>query len=487
MRLSAHWCNAEAERLRHQLRAQYHELLNECELAAASVQSLTDLRDDVPPVFTGIPTTCSKEAISFLCGLKVGALFGVYGSGKTRVALDVAYSRFQAGKIAKVLILCPTSRAEDFRALFSHIHPYHVLPYKIISTESLGRSGRCYFLAEEYADARTMIIIDNSHLVKSPLAQRSNRTLQICQKVVYKLILSDIPVTESPANLYMQYAMLDRRIIGSHSWAKFARQFLLLGGIYCKEVLGYKNLDYLTSLVSPYTFQIRKNNSQKPYGRFYFREVCSLTEKQSRCYQDTKRELLYLIIRQELDPGRLMRYLIRLQQIACGFCKWEGRYHFLGTHKLSLMNRLPLEGQVVFFCKYLFEVQLLMQHFGPEHCVQFTSLNPQNREAGKQQFINGQKQFFITTTSNDCTILDGLIVSNKLVFFSKPFQNLSTRWISSIDQPGQTRDVFIYDLRTDSGIDRYIDRTIRRKKLLEQEVTSLLFNKTRLRAYVEAL
>ena len=61
-----------------------------------------------------------RKAADKLSNLRVGALYLDMGTGKTRVALELAQRRLTAGKIDRVIWLCPTSETvkrnlrEDF-------------------------------------------------------------------------------------------------------------------------------------------------------------------------------------------------------------------------------------------------------------------------------------------------------------------------------------------------------------------------------------
>jgi len=295
-------------------------------------------------------------------------------------------------------------------------------------------------------------------------------------------------VTENPGNLYMQYAMLDYRITGFGNWRKFTNQFLLYGGANMEEIVGYKNLDYLASLVAPYTYQIQKEAYITLPSKTYFSLVCDLTDLQRLHYRKKKREFLERIDLYEVTPGTVLKYLTALQQIACGFRLIKGnKYQELGSLKFSLLEKLQLEGQVIFFCKYLFEADMLIEKLGREQCARFTGRNVPDRSNEKKLFIEGQKKYFVATAGSGGNHLEGLTVANTIVFFSKPYRNLMTQCIARIDRPGQRREMFIYDFRTTAGIDKMIDKSIDRKMKLEEQMTTLLYNRTKLRQYVQAL
>ena len=56
-----------------------------------------------------------RDAYNKLIRLKVGALYMEMGLGKTRTALEIIQHRLEAGKLNKVLWLCPCSVKDNLR------------------------------------------------------------------------------------------------------------------------------------------------------------------------------------------------------------------------------------------------------------------------------------------------------------------------------------------------------------------------------------
>ena len=57
-----------------------------------------------------------QEAVEKMRKLKVGALFMEQGTGKTITAIELARIRFEAGKIDRVVWLCPCSAKGNIKA-----------------------------------------------------------------------------------------------------------------------------------------------------------------------------------------------------------------------------------------------------------------------------------------------------------------------------------------------------------------------------------
>lgn len=476
------------ERIKYEMSQMYREVIWDCELERKNTPICVRLMDDTQPIQDCRRMPYQEDALRFLCSKKVGALFADVGTGKTKVAIDLAESRFIGGKIEKVLVFCPVSTIQNFKnevAKFSQTG----LIWEYIGIESISSSIAAYNKAASFVDAESMVIIDEIHLVKTPHAKRSKHIHKICQQCSYKLIMTGTPIADSVHDLYMQYNMLSDRIMQCNSWSEYEQQYVLLGGITGRAIVGYKNLDYLTGLIEPYTFQIRKEDCLKLPPKAIYAYTCSLTSKQQRLYSETKEELLEIIDEGDYTSETIFLYLTRLQQIACGYYyNSDGEFTYIGTNKISLLQQIGIPAKAIFFCKYLFEVDILVQHLTPERCSIFTGKNRKNRDAEKEKFVNGQTDYFVATSSSGGTGLNGLQVCNTIFRFSSTYKYIEDKQtIGRIERPGQQHNMTVYNISTDAGIDNMIQRSISRKERLDEQIRSMIDDKIKLRAFLSEL
>ncbi|MDR0582386.1 MAG: GNAT family N-acetyltransferase [Prevotellaceae bacterium] len=482
------WCILEEERLQTEFRQQFHELINDCELRRRKIPVHIRLQDDVPPVISANAMPHQRRAVEFFSTMKVGALIGDTGVGKSKIAIDLADSRYAAGQISKVLVFSPcTARSNFYNQIVEHC-PASELEWKILGIESMSSSDATYLDAIHFADAETMIIVDESDLCKTHDAIRSERIHEVCRKSTYKLIMTATPVTDNVHNLYMQYTLLSPYIFDCKNWYQFENMFVIRSG-YNDEVVGYKNLDYMVSLIEPYTMQIRKEECMTLPDKTFTTLTCPLTDNQQAYYDDTKERLLELINSGDYTAETIFLHLTRLQQIACGYLhsKRSG-YEYLGTNKFKLLDELLNDTeQYIFFCKYLFEIDLLRDYLGDD-CAVFTGENPKERDAELRRFTAGKTRFFIATTSAGGRALNGLQVAHNLIYFSNSFKwGEKIHSLGRVDRKGQTQSMKIFNLLTEAGIDFKIMKNLERKSSLDAEVRSILNDKEKLRTFVREL
>ncbi|MDR0413001.1 MAG: DEAD/DEAH box helicase [Dysgonamonadaceae bacterium] len=490
--VNPNWCDLQAEALKENIQKQYYEIIHDCEKKRRKVPLHIRLRDDTEPVSQG-SMPHQVAALKFLCSMKVSAYFGDTGVGKTKVAIDLATSRFVAGKIRKVMVFCPVSTIENFKIEVNLFSRFPKLVWQYFGIESMSMSDATYLEALNEINNATMIIIDESHLVKGVRAVRSERIKEVCDRCTYKLVMTGTPTTDNVHDLYMQYSMLSELITECKSWVKFAEQFLILGGWDSEQIVGHKNLEYLASLIEPYTYQTLKKECLSLPEKSFQTFTCRLTANQEHYYFHLKRKLLEIIEDTKDDNLRsetVFLYLTRLQQVTCGYIRHEdGTFEYIGTNKFDLIDHyIDIHKQTIFFCKYIFEVDLLIEYLGAENCVEFTGRNRTSRYENLKLFSEGKKSYFVATMSSGGTGLNGLQHCNQLVFFSNSFKYSERKHsIGRIDREGQKNQMSIIDLITSAGIDWKIMKNLSRKRDLSDEIRRLIDDKIKLREYIQSI
>lgn len=478
------------QRYYRELAGQFHELIHDCELARIKVPLHERLRDEVVPVYSDDTARHQVQALRFMCSMKVSALFADTGTMKTKMSLDLAESRYQAGQIKKVLVCCPVSTKRNFRDELQKWHPESEWECLIVGHESLSQSDKTYLQTLRWIDSETMVIVDESHFCKTPTAKRSKRVLSLCEKTSYKIIMTGTP-TENVRDIYMQYAMLSPLITGCRSWIQFEENYLIMGGYDGTEVIGYKNIDHLMGLIEPYTYQVRKEDVLDLPAKKEHVLYCRLNFQQMERYEQMRQSLMDEIERWDEMPAHIIfRHLSIMQQICCGFFReLDGNFTSLGNPKLGKLEDIDYaDGQTLFFCKYRHEVSQLVEYLGVDDCAIFTGDNRKERDRLKDMFTRKEKKYFVATMSSGGTGINGLQGCSRVVFLSNSYKwRERKQCIGRIDRMGQQNAMDIWDIQTETGMEARIRQNIERKGNLADEIREMLHDKTKLKQYVAEL
>lgn len=477
------------QQIQSKIYQQFYEVINDCELHRKKIPLHDRLKDDITPVYDDRSEKHQVDALRFLCSMKVSALNGDVGTMKSKIVIDLCISRYEAGQIKKVLVFLPVSTKKNFNEQIQLWNSCPGLEWKLVGHESMGSSSRSYLEALCFVDNETQIIVDESHLIKNPMAKRSKRIKSVCERASYKVIMTGTPVTENVHNLYMQYAMLSILIINMPNWLKFEEKYLIIGGHSGTEVIGYKNLDHLLGLIEPYTYQIDSSVLNLEAKKFHQLQ-CELNENQRILYESEKQQLLDRIMSEDIRATDIFQTFMRMQQITSGYyVDSSGEKINIGSEKTNLLANIDLSEKTVFFCKFIFEVETLIEQLGSENCAEFTGRNQRTRDAEKDAFVNGSKKYFVSTMQSGGTGLNGLqLVSNSVVFYSNSFSYFQRKQsIGRLDRKGQSKEVHVWDLLTEAKIDRRIMSCLSRKENLADEIKRLINDKTKLKSYINSL
>lgn len=481
------WCKQETERIKSVLEEQFHEIIYNCELVHKSIPLSTRLQDNLSPPLNNI-MTYRANAIRFLCNVKVSVLLSEKWQEKWFLSLSLALIRYKNKKINNLYIFLPNARIQDLEQDLKKQWAGIRLPIFLIPIESLSFDILTYEVLLKSVNSQSMLIIDDCHLFKSPEALRSIRMMEIADKCNYKLMTTDSLIVNNIHDIYMQYRILNKDILGYYHWEDFSKKHIIYGGIGGTQILGYKNLAYLTGLADPYTYSIEEEEAidNELIVKTY---ICELTPFQKILYQKKKTELLTLIERYEIRLYDIFRIMGEMERIVCGYIPSRLKGIDNATNKLSLFEKCTSrKPQFVIFCKYLFEIDLLTNFWGRKQCAVFCGRNKKDRLTEKIQFIRNNKKYLISTLEMKDLCLRGINRPCEIIFFSLSFKYKNYRKeLTYIKDNGINRDTPIRRFITNSGIDRSIIKNLARKEKLADQINQLFMNRQNLKQFAESL
>lgn len=414
-----------------------------------------------------------EECVNKLNKMKVGANFMDMGTGKTITTVAIASKKW--GKYDKILWFCPVSTIENLKRGLSDVSNILDLDIlEICGIESISQSDRMYLevleLLQKYKDV--MLIVDESTLIKNYFAKRSERLIYISSLCKYRYILNGTPVTKSLVDLFSQFYLLDKRIIGYNSFYSFSRNHLVYDDFgKVKRVL---DEDYIMQRISPFTFKIKKEDCldlpERNFNRYYY----DLDYSQLIHYSYIKEKLLSEVV--EDDEATIYRLFTALQLISSGreivFDVLDDGYErmtsvdfFVNAENnprikalLDIVTRE--EDKTIIWCKYVHEVdsisECLKSRYGDNNvCVLKGAINRKDRDLEVLRF-SGEARFLVANKSCGGFGLN-LQFCSRVIYYNNDF-NWGTR-SQSLDRVyriGQANKVFVTDICASYKIDERI-------------------------------
>ncbi|RCX20852.1 SNF2 domain-containing protein [Anaerobacterium chartisolvens] len=420
------------------------------------------------------------------------------GTGKTRIALQLIYNRLLKGKINNVIWLCPCSVKEDMQFNISgHISDASII--HIYGIESLSQSDRLYFkLLDMAAKTKSYLVVDESDLAKNHFAKRTRRIERLAELCPYRIILNGTPVSKSEADLFAQWYILDKRILGYNSFWSFAANHI--------EYDEYGrprrclNVDYLSRKIEPYTYTVTKKECLALPEKRYMQRSFSLTQEQAQHYEETKDMLLSNV--DEFDSTTIYKLFTGLQLICSGkhvlrINPLISKPFFDNPHDnpriqtlLEVLNSFENE-KVIVWCKYKHEIdeikQVLTQAFSPEVITEFHGgIGLKSRYKQLERFRDTANFLLANKTCGGYGL--NLQFCNNSVYYSNDF-NWATRSQSEdrIHRIGQDKEVNLFDICARSKIDTRILKNLWRKESLSDSFKDELRNGRGLSKWIDGI
>lgn len=336
---------------------------------------------------------------------KAFALLMEQGTGKSKVVIDTIAHLWRKHEIDTVLIIAPkgvapvwtrqqlpTHMPDDvpyvaalwkagmsktqMRDIANKLKQDGVLRVIVMNVEAFGATQSAIDFAIETLDAAnsTMIVVDESHRIKTPSAHSTKRIVNLRIRSSYRRILTGT-VGDKPFDLYSQFGFLDPDIIGVDSFTAFKSEYAELlpdtsglmrhiamripkkwSGKYIDEETGeiveaernpnsgirnkkqmvpaymptiiatnpdgtprYRNLEQLQKLIAPHSYRVLKRDCLDLPDKLYSRYYTELGDKQAAIYEQVKEQQRIEWEDERITTFNKLTAILRLQQIVCGY------------------------------------------------------------------------------------------------------------------------------------------------------------------------
>lgn len=298
------------------------------------------------------PRAHQRAALQKLYGLETSASFMIMRAGKTKTEIDTACALRMEGKIDSLLVVCklsvrrtwvnefethapipvsvhlPETGKQGWRAFDAWVREKHEFPILVVGLESLSQGGmieiaKAFMMGRSHA----RMTIDESSLIASHDAIRTEACMELGRMAAYRSILTGTPHEEGPLLLYSQFEFLDTNIIGIGDWYAFKNRYAVMGGYHVEmkngtkrpvQIVGYQNLEELTTLIAPYTFEVGEKDLDLP-PKEYTQRYVQLTKKQRDLYDQIRKNKEYEWKGKPVVIENVLELILRLHQVVGGY------------------------------------------------------------------------------------------------------------------------------------------------------------------------
>lgn len=468
------------------------------------------------------------NALDFAWSRPQSAFFMEMGTGKSKTLIDLASARNMDGQINALIVLCPYG----IRGTWEHELSVHCpveystyiidtdvykfeqkfdaymdegkgLKVVIIGMESISLKegdGKTFNAAIKFARShKAMIVVDESQYIKGHSSNRTVNATNIRAECVSPVIMTGTPITQGYTDLFGQFEFLSQNIIGVGDFYSFRSRYCVMGGFQNKSIIDYTNTDELMDLLTPWIFQVKKEDVLKDLPpKTYTSRAVELTKEQKKLYDELKTNKfanLKDIIKNhpediDLICDNVLTVYSALQQISGGFVSY---WDETGDEKKRQLTRIvPVDrnpkikdmleiteaignASMIIWARYREEINMISEalraKFGDDSVVEFHGgVAPEDREIAKAKFLNKDARFFVSNAETGGTGLT-LNVATYTMYYSNDFKLVNR--MQSEDRNhriGQKNAVTYIDLVAKGTIDSKVLRAIKDKKDLANYV-----------------
>lgn len=154
-----------------------------------------------------------------------------------------------------------------------------------------------------------MVAFDEAHKAKNPDSMQGRALLSI--RAPHPIPMSGTFFLNNPLDLYLPLKWAG---FETHSYYSYKNHYCVMGGFGGKEVVGYKNLDELRTVMSNVMLRRTKGDVLDLPPKVHVNEYVDLTAEQKKLYKEVKDQILDNLDKVKLHPDPLSQ-MLRLRQV----------------------------------------------------------------------------------------------------------------------------------------------------------------------------
>lgn len=380
-----------------------------------------------------------------------------------------AYILGQRRKCTKIRIGSTKDKLEDLKLMYDIKEPH---PYFIITNVESFRDKN---IADTISDLCKKGIIgmcaaDEMHKMKNPTAQQTKGFLKCLPYC--RIGMTGTPLMNSPMDLYVILKWLGYE---SHAFYSFKQHYCVMGGYGGYEIVGYKNLDQLTSQVREIMLRRLKSEVLDLPEKIYVDDIVEMDGRQAVMYKEVEAGLKADYINGDIDLTNPLSALIRLRQTTGypGILSDE----ITESAKLDRMeeiveNCISNDEKVIIFSNWAQMTSVIFDKVAKYGCGVITGETADsNRQAIVNKFQSDDTLKVIVGTIGAMGTGLTLTAATTVIFVDEPWNKaLFDQAVDRAHRIGQKNNITIYSIMCKDTIDERIHNLIYKKGAMSDAI-----------------
>lgn len=347
-----------------------------------------------------------------------------------------------------------------------------VLPYFIITNVESFRDKNIADLIQQLCKKGiiNMCAADEMHKMKNPTSQQTKGFLKCLPDC--RIGMTGTPLMNSPMDLYVILKWLGYE---SHAFYSFKQHYCVMGGYGGYEIVGYKNLDQLTSQVREIMLRRLKSEVLDLPEKIYVDDIVEMDGKQAVMYKEVEAGLKADYINGDIDLTNPLSALIRLRQTTGypGILSDE----ITESAKLDRLeeiveNCISNDEKVIIFSNWTQMTNVIFDKVAKYGCGVITGETADsNRQAIVNKFQSDDTLKVIVGTIGAMGTGLTLTAATTVIFVDEPWNKaLFDQAVDRAHRIGQKNNITIYSIMCKDTIDERIHNLIYKKGAMSDAI-----------------
>jgi hypothetical protein len=449
------------------------------------------------------------------------ALWFEMGTGKTKVTLDVAASKFMAGTIINLVILAPngvhkqwileqvpehlpdcipraviyvagTTKSRDI-GVDAILEKQKCLRIFAINVESMSHKSGQKRLKRILDSGPTFVVVDESSSIKGFESSRTEAVLEVSRhkNCVARACLDGTPITQGAQDMYGPLEFMSPSILNCPNWFAYKKRYLITDPRDERKIVAYQNLEDLQKRMYSCAMRVLTKDCLDLPEKLEYARYVDMTAEQEKHYEDMR--LLFL---HEMKDGTIVDVkdavvrLNKLQQILGGFLitkhedgvdpvtkkmTYRKETSIIGTGKLDATSEIlsQTDQKAIVWCIFREEADLIQEHLAKKGITSTRYTGKENsaqREENKELFLRGDCNVLIATMA----LCRGHNMTEATLNIWYSFPNSLMQWLQANARTyrgGQTKTTTFIRLTVPKTVD---ERAYSRLMMKEEFATMML-------------
>ena len=259
---------------------------------------------------------------------------------------------------------------------------------------------------------KTLLVIDESHKIKTPNAARTKAITKLADDCAYKVIMTGSAVTNSPLDCYSQFYVINKTIWEDRNFFLFRNRYAILekaygaGGRSFDKVVGFKNLEKLQNVIAPFSHRVNREDLELSLPDTVDMVMhVELSDAQRKVYEELKRDMMSMVNDELVTLQNKISFFTKARQITGGVLKTENGLQVIDNMPPKLQALCDdVEGHeesAIIWCAFtadIAQVEKALREYGSVATF-YGDTSDTDRAQAIHDFNAGKVRFFVASSA----------------------------------------------------------------------------------------